>query len=229
MVNLITVLKIMYQRLLPASVKNSKTVAKLKAHLLGHNWIYDSNYYESTVEGPAVQSAGRISSSILNDLKAMSVIDVGCGTGALLEALRDKGCNVFGLEYSEAALKFCRARRLNVVKFDLERDTLNDNYQTFDVAVSTEVAEHLPEIVADRYVKLLTHLSKVIVFTAAPPGQEGDDHVNLQPPSYWIQKFQQRGFIHDIEQSQRWRESWKAAGDVEGWYYKNLMIFRQTL
>jgi len=41
----------------------------------------------------------------LNEFGATYIIDVGCGTGALLEALRDRGCDVFGLEYSEAALK----------------------------------------------------------------------------------------------------------------------------
>ena len=91
-----------------------------------------------------------------------------------------------------------------------------------------EVAEHLPAMVADRYVDLLTHLSQVIVFTAAPPGQGGDDHVNEQPPSYWISKFQQRGFGYAEELSRRWRESWEAVGDVEGLYHRNLMIFRQT-
>ena len=224
---MISIIKKMYRTLLPASVRNSPIVAKLKAHLLRHDWIYNSDYYESTMEGPAVRSAGTIANSILNDCKATCVIDVGCGTGALLGALRDRGCEVFGLEYSEAALKYCRSRRLNVAKFDLERDVFNDN-RTFDVAVSMEVAEHLPEMVADRYVDLLTRLSQVIVFTAAPPGQGGADHVNEQPPSYWISKFQQRGFKHVEELSQRWRESWEAAGDVEGWYHQNLMIFRQV-
>ena len=224
---MISVIKNMYRTLVPASVRNAPIVAKLKAHLLDHDWIYNSDYYESAVEGPAVRSAGRIANSILNDFKATCIIDIGCGTGALLESLRDRGCEVFGLEYSEVALKYCRARRLNVSKFDLEMDVFNDN-RTFDVAVSMEVAEHLPEMVADRYVDLLTRLSRVIVFTAAPPGQGGTDHVNEQPPSYWISKFQQRGFEHAEEVSHRWCESWRASGDVQVWYHQNLMIFRQT-
>jgi SAM-dependent methyltransferase len=212
-------------------------VDKLKAQLLRHGWIYNSelghnliyhsHYYEKNVEGPAVRSAGRIADSIIDAFKATCVVDVGCGTGALLEALRDKGCKVFGLEYAEAALGYCRARRLDVAKFDLERNVFDDN-RTFDVAVSMEVAEHLPETAADRYVDLLTRLSPVVVFTAAPPGQGGDDHVNEQPPSYWISKFERRDFEHAAEMSQRWRERWRAAGDVESWYYKNIMIFRRV-
>ena len=82
---------------------------------------------------------------------------------------------------------------VTVLKFDLERDNLKDT-RTFDVAISMEVAEHLPEKIADRYVDLLTGLSNIIVFTAAYPGQGGDDHVNEQPALYWISKFQARAF-----------------------------------
>ncbi|MGD0272863.1 MAG: class I SAM-dependent methyltransferase [Gaiellaceae bacterium] len=249
------IIKKLYRALVPTSVRKSSVVAKLrslnlkppnlkplqlkppnlkplklklKSLLVGqHDSIYDSDYYKDNVEGPATRSAGRIADSILNDFKAASVIDVGCGTGSLLEALRERGCEVFGLEYAKAALRYCRARGLNVAKFDLKKDVLNEN-RTFDVAVSMEVAEHLPETVADRYVDLLTRLSRIVVLTAAPPGQGGTSHINEQPPSYWITKFQQWGFEHVEELSQRWRETWEATGDVEWWYHQNLMIFRRV-
>lgn len=200
---------------------------RLKQRLLGHDGIYNADYYETKVEGPAVRSAGTMAASILHDLKPSSVVDVGCGTGALLERLRDGGSAVFGLEYAEAALNACRARSLDVEKFDLESDSFA-NDRTFDVAVSMEVAEHLPESVADRYVDLLASLAPVVVFTAATPGQGGNDHVNEQPHSYWIDKFGDRGFQHERVLSRRWSEDWAAHGDVEKWYYKNLMIFRRT-
>lgn len=227
--NTIRVIANLYRIFLPKSVRQFSIVAKLKVQLLtllGHDWIYNPYYYDMHVEGPAVRSAETIVNSILNNFEIKSVIDVGCGTGALLEAFRDRNCKVFGLEYSEAALNYCRARQLEVAKFDLERDVFTGN-RTFDVAVSLEVAEHLAETVSDRYVNLLTHLSRVIIFTAASPGQGGADHVNEQPPSYWITKFQQRGFKHAEELSQCWSESWKAVGNVESWYHQNLMIFRR--
>ncbi len=217
----------LYLTLLPASVRRSAIVARLKQMQFGHNWLYDSDYYEGAIEGPAARSAGRIAQSIFDDFTVTQVIDVGCGTGALLQALRDRGCEVFGLEYAEAAFKYCRARRLNVAKFDLEKDEFYDA-RTFDLAISMEVAEHLPEIVADRYVDLLTRFSSIIVFTAAPPGQGGVDHVNEQPPSYWINNFGSVASSTLRSSSQRWRETWKASGDVESWYYQNLMIFRRV-
>lgn len=223
-------LKSAYHVVVPLAIRESRFVSRLKGFvyegLFGYDAIYDPDYYARFVEGPAVRSAEAISESILLDLRPKTVVDVGCGTGALLEALRKRGCGVLGLEYSEAALQYCRARKIEVRKFDLERDTLEDDL-TFDVVISMEVAEHLPHKVARRYVDLVTRLSSVIVFTAAPPGQGGNDHVNEQSPSYWIRKFRAAGFLHDEGLSRRWRESWRDGNLVDSMYYQNLMIFRR--
>ena len=225
MVILPQIIRRMYLRLVPVWIRKHRVAVKLKTYL-PHDVIYHSDYFTDLVEPQAVMSAGAICDSILSDLKPRTVIDIGCGTGALLERLSKRGCHVFGLEYSEAALKYCRARQLNVLKFDLERDVFEDD-ATFDVAVSMDVAEHLPAKAADRYVDLLTCLSKLVVFTASPPGQGGNYHVNEQPSSYWMSLFQQRGYEHDEDLSQRWRDRWRSAG-VVNWYYNNLMIFRKA-
>jgi SAM-dependent methyltransferase len=221
------VIKGVYRKIVPSRFRNSPIIDRIKTNLLPHlphDIIYDPDYYATYVEGPAVRSAKTISNSILEDFTPTRVVDVGCGTGALLEALRKRGCEVFGLEYSKTGLKYCTDRHLDVEKFDLERDVIKDNW-IFDVAVSMEVAEHLPKKIADRYVDILTRMAPTVVFTAAPPGQRGTDHVNLQPPKYWRSKYQQRDFYYAEELSQRWRENWKTAGDVESCYWENLMIF----
>ena len=231
MSRILGILKRIYRVVVPLSIRTSGLVSRLKGFIykypFAHDAIYDADYYASTVEGPAVSSAEVISESILFSLRPDTIVEVGCGTGALLEALRRRGCQVLGLEYSEAALQYCRWRGLAVRKFDLERDTLADD-RTFDVAISMEVAEHLPEKISGRYVALLTRLSGVIVFTAAPPGQGGLDHVNEQPPSYWISKFQALGFAYDEELSKLWREGWRETAVVAWWYFQNLMIFRRV-
>jgi cyclopropane fatty-acyl-phospholipid synthase-like methyltransferase len=160
------------------------------------------------------------------DFMPKHVVDVGCGTGALLQALQDRGCDVFGLEHSKAGLGYCKARNINVVQFDLEKDVIQENWK-FDVAVSMEVAEHLPEGIADSYVDMLTRMAPVVVFTAATPGQRGHDHVNLQPRTYWVSKYERRGFNFVSEITERWRENWKSSQEVEWYYWKNLMIFRR--
>lgn len=217
-----------YRRVMPLWVRQNRFVEMAKRlyyRMLSHDRIYDRDYYLTVVEEPAARSAAAMVRSIERDFAPAAVIDVGCGTGAFLEAMRSAGATVFGLEYSLAALELCRERGLDVRRFDLEHDAFDD-LPRFDVAVSVEVAEHLPESAADRYVDLLTNAADVVVFTAAPPGQGGTDHVNEQPRSYWIEKFRQRSFVYDEAISSRWRDEWIDAR-VTGWYTGNLMIFRR--
>jgi hypothetical protein len=121
----------------------------------------------------------------------------------------------------------CRSRGLDVRKFDLESEDPTAQLGAFDVAISMEVAEHLPSTCANVFVRLLTSLAPVVVFTAAPPGQGGVDHVNEQPPEYWIQLFELHGFQLNRDLSDRWRKRWEA-NRVVSFYHKNLMIFRRV-
>jgi cyclopropane fatty-acyl-phospholipid synthase-like methyltransferase len=191
-----------------------------------HNDIYNAEYYRD-VDATTGKSAPAIARSIVRDLAPRTLLDVGCGTGAMLDALRAQSVDGLGLEYSEAGLAYCRARKLRVAKFDLEAEQLAPPATPFDVVLSAEVAEHLPASLADRYLDVLVGQGSTIVFTAATPGQGGTDHVNEQPHAYWIERFACRGFTLDEPLSLAWRAEW-AASDVAWWYSKNLMIFRRT-
>jgi 2-polyprenyl-3-methyl-5-hydroxy-6-metoxy-1,4-benzoquinol methylase len=210
-------------------IRQSKPAGYLSTRiktLLGHNAIYDAEYYRM-IEALAVRSADVMAESIVQEFRPQTVVDVGCGTGALLEALKKRGCaQVFGLEYSDAALMYCRERGLEVQQFDLERDQFCHD-RTFDVAISMEVAEHLPARMADTYIDLIQQLSDRIVFTAATPGQGGEDHVNEQPHAYWIAKLQARGFAYEAERSARWQREWETR-QIAACYAKNVMLFRRT-
>jgi len=216
-------------RCIPASVRGLSLVNRVKtftqSYLLPHDWVYDGEYYSTEARKASLDSAPVIAQTILRDLKPKRVIDVGCGTGDVIAALREHGCEVAGLERSAAAIEVCRSRDLNVQAFDLEQDQLSEE-ANYDVVVSMEVAEHLPERIADRYVDLLTSLGPTIVFTAASPGQGGTDHINEQPPEYWHKKFATRGFRLVAELTRNWQDEWREGGQVAHWYHENLMIFR---
>jgi hypothetical protein len=70
----------------------------------------------------------------------------------------------------------------------------------FEVAVCLEVAEHLDPAVSDNLVRFLCTQAKVVVFSAAVPGQGGDAHINCQPREAWHERFTQQGFnlVHHI-------------------------------
>jgi SAM-dependent methyltransferase len=78
----------------------------------------------------------------LGGRRGMSLLDVGCGTGALLEALAGR-YQAVGLEPSERAVEFCRLRGLSMV-----RQGTPETYvppRRFDLATMFDVLEHIPD------------------------------------------------------------------------------------
>ena len=205
-----------------------RAIRRLVNHFRAHDAIYSRDYYERHVESTTRLSAEIIVPSIVRRFKPSSVLDVGCGTGLMLAKFKDLGISRhLGLEYSEAGLDYCRMRGINVRKFDLESEDSVCN-ERFDLTISMEVAEHLPERAADAYVHLLANSANVVVMTAAVPGQGGTDHVNEQPKSYWIEKFRCNRFSQDNITEERLAIEWRESGKVSNWYHENLLIFKKS-
>ncbi len=93
--------------------------------------------------------------------------------------------------------------------------------RTFDLVMSLEVAEHLPQAAAETFVSSLVGLGPVVLFSAAIPGQQGDHHVNLQWQDWWVEYFERHGYVPvDAVRPEVW-----GCDDVESWYAQNTLIF----
>jgi SAM-dependent methyltransferase len=203
-----------------------KTPLKSLLRRIGHhNSIYDADYYARDVEGPATHAAPYVAQAIISRFSPRSLVDVGCGTGAMMAALKERGVSVEGFEYSDAGIKLCRQRGLDVTKFDIENDP--HPAKKFDVAISLEVAEHILEKKASKYVSLLTSLAPIVLCTAAQPGQGGVDHVNCKPKQYWIDLFAGANARFDETSTVDLCRTWASNG-VAGFYHDNLMVFHCT-
>lgn len=234
------IVKTSYKRLLPKSLRNAIYVAMpaflkvLRVRVIGlleksahYDEIYDEEYYSATVDRYMAPSCDAIVESIVNVFSPNSAVDVGCGSGLLLLALKKHGIFCRGLDYSRAAVDICRQRGLEVMKFDLEHDSLPSDLRA-DIAISTEVAEHLSESCADRFVDTLCNIANDIVLTAAEPSPSyaGVAHVNEQPNEYWVEKFEAHGFRLERNLTDQWRVDWKTKG-VSACYVENLMVFHR--
>jgi methionine biosynthesis protein MetW len=69
------------------------------------------------------------------------VLDIGCGDGALMLALRDKDCDVRGIEIDGACVERCVARGLSVVQGDADRDLGDYPDASFDYAVLSQTLQ----------------------------------------------------------------------------------------
>lgn len=95
------------------------------------------------------------------------VLDVGCASGYLAEALTRNGCTVSGIEYSTAAAETARAYLAELVVADLNTVTLEESFagQAFDVVVFGDVLEHLldPAAVLRSAATLLAPGGRIVV------------------------------------------------------------------
>lgn len=132
----------------------------------------------------------------VNILDAKSVVDVGCGEGFSLEFFANLGVKARGIEGYEESIQ--KGRRPDLVtKHDYEKAPLKLD-EIYDMAWCCEFVEHIEEKFMDNFFETF-RCARVIFMTFALPGQGGHHHVNEQPPQYWVEAFQKRGFSLDVD------------------------------
>ncbi|MCY7371353.1 MAG: methionine biosynthesis protein MetW [Polaromonas sp.] len=72
------------------------------------------------------------------------VLDLGCGTGALLAHLiAERGCSGYGVEINDANVQACVARGVNVIQFNLEDGLTLFGDRSLDVVLQIDTLQHL--------------------------------------------------------------------------------------
>ena len=154
---------------------------------------YDTRFHQYAAN-TSQRAAHRISHILRTMLPISSVLDVGCAYGTWLRAWRVEGVeDVFGVDGPWVDLERLEIPADRFRSHDLGQRL--DLGRRFDLVESLEVAEHLPGSRAATFVDSLTAHGDVVLFSAAPPGQGGEHHVNEQPYDYWRSLFHQRGFV----------------------------------
>lgn len=152
------------------------------------------------------------------------MIDIGCGVGNMLKACLDFGAQTIrGVDGSWVNKDMLLIPQESFSQHDLSQQNLREKIpeKSFDLTISSEVAEHIDPKDCEIYMDNLTSFSDVILFSAAIPNQGGTHHVNEQWPSYWIEKFSHRGFIPvDCIRAKIWDDE-----SIYVWYRQNIMFF----
>jgi SAM-dependent methyltransferase len=159
---------------------------------------------------------------VLELLPCQRVIDVGCGEGTWLKVFQEFGVEeILGVDGDYLDRNSLVISKEQFFPFDLTKPLHLD--RQFDLAVSLEVAEHLPAESADIFINSLTSLAPAILFSAAIPHQPGEHHINTQWPNYWVNLFQARNYVViDCIRKKIWHNP-----DVAYWYAQNILLFVQ--
>ena len=187
--------------------------------------IYGKSFYEDGGFSRTEHSANVISIWIKSKLDPNSVLDLGSGAGYYLRAFAKQGIEVLGLEASPAGVASSGSNIL-ALSYDLRRPVHLS--KRFDVVMCVEVAEHIPKRSSAVLVEsICANCNRFVVFTAAPPGTPGADHINCQPEEFWLALFRTRGFLLRTELTADLRRT-ANTGDTAEWWKAWSLCFQRA-
>ncbi len=148
------------------------------------------------------------------------VVDLGGGTGAWCRAFREAGSAVVTCIDDPNVMR----TELHVDENEFTPHDLSGSLPNpidCDLAVSLEVAEHLPPALAPDIVGFLTKSAPLVLFSASRPGQPGRGHINEQPARYWSELFAAAKYTElDLVRPRIIKD--KA---IPYWYRQNIMLY----
>jgi SAM-dependent methyltransferase len=180
---------------------------------------YNDAFYDEQWLG-SLASARVVLGHMIEYLRPLSVVDVGCGRGSWLAAWAELGVpTLVGIDgpwnkqdrMVHPAIQFRQA--------DLERPL--PDCERFDLAMSIEVVEHLSPTAGEAVVDSLTRMADAVVFSAAFPGQGGTNHIHERYHSHWGGLFRARGFrVYDLFRPRLWADE-----RVMPWHRANVFLY----
>jgi SAM-dependent methyltransferase len=179
---------------------------------------YNATFFARHQAGSSA-SARAVLPVVLDLVRPQTAIDVGCGTGGWVRVMLDRGVDAYGIDgdYVDRAqleIPVGRFRGCDLSRsFDVEA--------RYDLALSLEVAEHLPPSSSNQFVRQMTMLAPVVLFSAAVPFQGGDGHINERSQTFWAEQFAAEGYdAFDVVRPILWNDE-----TVRPWYLQNVLLY----
>jgi GT2 family glycosyltransferase/SAM-dependent methyltransferase len=174
--------------------------------------LYDACYYAQGCGEPYERNDtwltvfDLIADRIVKELHPRTVLDAGCAMGFLVEKLRQRGVDAWGIDISEYALSQVTAEIQPFCQWGSILEPFP--HPRYDLIVCLEVLEHLPPEQALQAVQNLTGHTDLVLLSSTPFDLNEPTHQNVQPPEYWAGLFHRCGFIHDINYDASYIAPW---------------------
>lgn len=148
-----------------------------------------------------------IANQIILEINPKSVLDAGCAWGFLVEALRSKGVEAYGMDISDFAISQVDNSVKEFCKVGSVAESFDRNY---DLIVNIEVLEHMPKLEALKAIKNFCEHSSKILFSSTPIDYQEVTHINVQAPEYWAKEFAKYDFYRDMDFDASFITAWSS-------------------
>ena len=137
-----------------------------------------------------------IAERIATDIQPKSVLDAGCAWGFLVEGLRARGIEAYGVDVSEYAIQNVHES----IKPYCWIGSITDPFpQNYELIVSIEVLEHMQKKDAEKALVNLDLHTDQILFSSTPFDYRESTHFNVQDPHVWAELFARMSFYRDVD------------------------------
>lgn len=163
---------------------------------------YNAQYYATGCGTPMERNAlwlsqfARIADHIISVMQPRTVLDAGCAMGFLVEALRARGVEAWGIDISEYAISQVHE---SVSAYCIVGSVTTPLTRRYDMITSIEVLEHLTKADAEAAVENFCAHTDDVLFSSSPDDFAEPTHQNVQPPEYWAEQFAKHGFYRDVD------------------------------
>ena len=166
---------------------------------------YDKSYYDHyhtdmgsvpyvREQGPWLPLFRAMAEYIDLSIGPKKVLDAGCAKGFLVEALRDRSIEAFGIDLSEYAISEVRP---DIRPYCRVASLVEPLCAWYDLIVCIEVLEHMSDEEGRRAIANICKSTTDVLFSSSPDDLTEPTHVNVRPWSYWVERFFEEGFNVD--------------------------------
>jgi GT2 family glycosyltransferase/2-polyprenyl-3-methyl-5-hydroxy-6-metoxy-1,4-benzoquinol methylase len=197
--------------------------------------LYDSEYYAEYDGGvPYTRSEphwirffAEVADNIVKKIAPKTSFDAGCAIGMLVEALRERGVDARGVDFSSWAIDQVPEGLRPYCQVGSITEPIEGHY---DLITCIEVLEHLPASEAETVIDNFCAHADSVLFSSTPDDFDDPTHLNVETTSYWAELFARRGFFRDPDhdavylapQAILFRKSWGGSRSLVSDYERAL-------